>query len=223
MVVGARRAGSCSAARSPRRVGAGFILARKPGKLPRETSTRSSTSSSTASTRSRCTATPSPAARACSCTTTCSPPAARRARAVRARRAGRAGSWRLRVRDRAGVPRRARAAARPRRPVPRPLRRREMPVRHTPQRTSRAPPSEVWRLVSDPERLPRGGPGVQRVEEATPSGAGRRCSTSAEGQDRAGRLHARGGTSRGGGSCGARRWTSRRSSGSSPSRITASS
>jgi len=30
-----------------------------------------------------------------------------------------------------------------------------------------APPDEVWRLVSDPERLPAWWPGVTRVEEAT--------------------------------------------------------
>jgi uncharacterized protein YndB with AHSA1/START domain len=31
-----------------------------------------------------------------------------------------------------------------------------------------APPEEVWRLVSDPARLPQWWPGVTRVEEATP-------------------------------------------------------
>lgn len=30
-----------------------------------------------------------------------------------------------------------------------------------------APPEEVWRLVSDPERLPAWWPGVTRVEDAT--------------------------------------------------------
>jgi uncharacterized protein YndB with AHSA1/START domain len=35
-------------------------------------------------------------------------------------------------------------------------------------RTIRAAPDEVWRIVSDPERLPAWWPGVQRVEEATP-------------------------------------------------------
>jgi carbon monoxide dehydrogenase subunit G len=30
-----------------------------------------------------------------------------------------------------------------------------------------APPGEVWRLISDPWRLPAWWPGVQRVEEAT--------------------------------------------------------
>jgi uncharacterized protein YndB with AHSA1/START domain len=30
-----------------------------------------------------------------------------------------------------------------------------------------APPEEVWRVVSDPERLPAWWPGVTRVEEAT--------------------------------------------------------
>jgi uncharacterized protein YndB with AHSA1/START domain len=34
-------------------------------------------------------------------------------------------------------------------------------------RTVPAPPGEVWRLVSDPWRLPAWWPGVQRVEEAT--------------------------------------------------------
>jgi uncharacterized protein YndB with AHSA1/START domain len=36
-------------------------------------------------------------------------------------------------------------------------------------RTVAAPPSAVWGLVSDPERLPAWWPAVQRVEEATPS------------------------------------------------------
>ena len=31
-----------------------------------------------------------------------------------------------------------------------------------------ATPEEVWRVVSDPEQLPRWWPGVTRVEEATP-------------------------------------------------------
>jgi uncharacterized protein YndB with AHSA1/START domain len=31
-----------------------------------------------------------------------------------------------------------------------------------------AAPGEVWRVVSDPESLPRWWPGVKRVEEATP-------------------------------------------------------
>ena len=31
-----------------------------------------------------------------------------------------------------------------------------------------APPEEVWRLVSDPNRLPQWWPGVARVEEASP-------------------------------------------------------
>jgi uncharacterized protein YndB with AHSA1/START domain len=35
-------------------------------------------------------------------------------------------------------------------------------------RTVRAAPQEVWRVLSDPERLPGWWPGVQRVEEATP-------------------------------------------------------
>ena len=30
------------------------------------------------------------------------------------------------------------------------------------------PPDAVWRLVTDPDRLPEWWPGVQRVEEATP-------------------------------------------------------
>jgi uncharacterized protein YndB with AHSA1/START domain len=34
-------------------------------------------------------------------------------------------------------------------------------------RTVPAPPAEVWRLVSDPWRLPAWWPGVQRVEEAS--------------------------------------------------------
>jgi uncharacterized protein YndB with AHSA1/START domain len=34
-------------------------------------------------------------------------------------------------------------------------------------RTVRAAPEEVWRVVSDPERLPDWWPGVQRVEEAS--------------------------------------------------------
>ena len=33
-----------------------------------------------------------------------------------------------------------------------------------------AAPEEVWRVVSDPEQLPRWWPGVTRVEEATPEG-----------------------------------------------------
>jgi uncharacterized protein YndB with AHSA1/START domain len=32
------------------------------------------------------------------------------------------------------------------------------------------PPDEVWRVISDPEHLPRWWPGVTRVEEVTPSG-----------------------------------------------------
>jgi uncharacterized protein YndB with AHSA1/START domain len=35
-------------------------------------------------------------------------------------------------------------------------------------RSLRAAPDEVWRVVSDPWRLPAWWPGVQRVEEATP-------------------------------------------------------
>ena len=58
-------------------LGAGFVLARKPGKLPYET-IAPSTSWSTARTSSSCTPTRSQAARACSCTTTCSRRAARR-------------------------------------------------------------------------------------------------------------------------------------------------
>jgi carbon monoxide dehydrogenase subunit G len=37
----------------------------------------------------------------------------------------------------------------------------------TQARTVRATPGEVWRLISDPWRLPAWWPGVQRVEEAT--------------------------------------------------------
>src|SRR5919202_3404691 len=36
-------------------------------------------------------------------------------------------------------------------------------------RTLPAPPRAVWRLVSDPNQLPRWWPGVERVEDATPS------------------------------------------------------
>jgi uncharacterized protein YndB with AHSA1/START domain len=35
-------------------------------------------------------------------------------------------------------------------------------------RTVRAAPEEVWRVLSDPERLPGWWPGVQRVEDASP-------------------------------------------------------
>jgi len=35
-------------------------------------------------------------------------------------------------------------------------------------RSVRAAPEEVWRLVTDPYRLPAWWPGVERVEEATP-------------------------------------------------------
>lgn len=35
-------------------------------------------------------------------------------------------------------------------------------------RSVRAAPEEVWRIVSDPERLPAWWPGVQRVEDASP-------------------------------------------------------
>jgi uncharacterized protein YndB with AHSA1/START domain len=35
-------------------------------------------------------------------------------------------------------------------------------------RTLRAPPEDVWRVVTDPERLPRWWPGVERVEVAAP-------------------------------------------------------
>jgi uncharacterized protein YndB with AHSA1/START domain len=35
-------------------------------------------------------------------------------------------------------------------------------------RTVRAAPEEVWRVLSDPQRLPDWWPGVRRVEEATP-------------------------------------------------------
>ena len=41
-----------------------------------------------------------------------------------------------------------------------------MPVRR--ERLLAADPDEVWRLVSDPHRLPAWWPGVTRVEEATP-------------------------------------------------------
>jgi uncharacterized protein YndB with AHSA1/START domain len=34
-------------------------------------------------------------------------------------------------------------------------------------RSVRAAPEEIWRVVSDPEHLPRWWPGVQRVEEAS--------------------------------------------------------
>ena len=37
----------------------------------------------------------------------------------------------------------------------------------TRRRTVPAHPAEVWRLVSDPERLPEWWPGVQRVEDAS--------------------------------------------------------
>jgi uncharacterized protein YndB with AHSA1/START domain len=37
----------------------------------------------------------------------------------------------------------------------------------TRERTVQATPGEVWRLISDPWRLPAWWPGVQRVEEAT--------------------------------------------------------
>jgi uncharacterized protein YndB with AHSA1/START domain len=36
------------------------------------------------------------------------------------------------------------------------------------ERTLPAAPAEVWRMVSDPARLPQWWPGVSRVEEATP-------------------------------------------------------
>jgi uncharacterized protein YndB with AHSA1/START domain len=35
-------------------------------------------------------------------------------------------------------------------------------------RTVEAAPEQVWRVVTDPERLPTWWPGVQRVEDATP-------------------------------------------------------
>ena len=35
-------------------------------------------------------------------------------------------------------------------------------------RSLRAAPDEVWKVVSDPQRLPQWWPGVQRVEEASP-------------------------------------------------------
>jgi uncharacterized protein YndB with AHSA1/START domain len=38
----------------------------------------------------------------------------------------------------------------------------------TGRRSLRAAPEVVWRVVSDPERLPAWWPGVARVEEATP-------------------------------------------------------
>jgi uncharacterized protein YndB with AHSA1/START domain len=40
----------------------------------------------------------------------------------------------------------------------------------TRRRDVAAPPDEVWRVVSDPERLPAWWPGVTRVEEATAQG-----------------------------------------------------
>ena len=60
---------------------------------------------------------------------------------------------------------------------------------------------EVWRVVSDPERLSQWWPGVVRVEEATPD----TWTTvfTGQGQERAGRLHARGGRAAAG-SSGAR-------------------
>lgn len=36
------------------------------------------------------------------------------------------------------------------------------------ERSVTAPPEEVWRVISDPERLPAWWPGVSRVEEASP-------------------------------------------------------
>jgi uncharacterized protein YndB with AHSA1/START domain len=36
------------------------------------------------------------------------------------------------------------------------------------ERTLPAAPADVWRVVSDPERLPQWWPGVSRVEEASP-------------------------------------------------------
>jgi uncharacterized protein YndB with AHSA1/START domain len=36
------------------------------------------------------------------------------------------------------------------------------------KRSVRAAPDEVWKLVSDPEHLPRWWPGVTRVEDASP-------------------------------------------------------
>ena len=40
----------------------------------------------------------------------------------------------------------------------------------TRERTVRAAPEEVWRLVSDPEHLPRWWPGVRRVEDVQGGG-----------------------------------------------------
>lgn len=36
------------------------------------------------------------------------------------------------------------------------------------ERSVTAPPEEVWRVISDPERLPAWWPGVSRVEEPSP-------------------------------------------------------
>ena len=79
-VVAAEARGFILGAALARELGAGFVPARKPGKLPQRHDRRPSTSSSTASTRWRCTPTRSPTARACCCTTTCWPRAAPRAR-----------------------------------------------------------------------------------------------------------------------------------------------
>src|SRR3954451_23912969 len=71
----------------------------------------------------------------------------------------------MRVRDRAGVPPRPRAARRVRRALTRRGRRRVMVVRR--ERVVPAAPDEVWRIVSDPLRLAAWWPGVSRVEEAS--------------------------------------------------------
>ena len=171
-----------------RRAGAGFILARKPGKLPREVA-RPSTSSSTASTRSRCTPTRSAAAPACWCTTTCWRPAAPR---------GRSASWWSRrvavvagcafVIELAFLGGRERLAGYDVHSLL-VLRRR---VACGARRSCRAPRSRtVWGVGRDPARLPRWWPGVTRVEEATAATAGRPCSHR-EGQGGARGLHARG-------------------------------
>ena len=174
-------------------LGAGFVLARKPGKLPYETVSAEylleygagelelHTDALGAGTRVLGARRPARHRR-------------HRAGAVRAGRAARRRGRRLRLSDRARVPGRARAAgARTRRTrcsptspdgcgAPMPTARRS--------RTIAAPAQELWEMIRDPHHLPRWWPRVSRVEDVDARTRSPRCCSTREGQSRARRLRA---------------------------------
>ena len=205
--------------------GAGFILARKPGKLPRETASveyqleygvdalevhaDALPAGARVLVHDDLLATGGTAAALCEL--------------VEGAGAARGG---LRVRDRAGLPGRPRAPGAARRAQPDLLRigvaSAAMPV-ITRSRTVPAAPERIWTAVADPEQLPRvvarraAGGGRRR---ATP---GPRCSALAEGARRCGPTTRCWSPTTRAGCAGATRWRSRPSSASSSPRSPSSS